>query len=84
MIRQASVSDSDQITKIYNNYVVNTLITFEEEQVDVSEMELRIQRMSDKGFPYLVWEEDGKVWKVRYTSSSVTLVKALEKSYTNH
>lgn len=69
MIRQASVSDSDQITKIYNNYVVNTLITFEEEQVDVSDMELRIQRMSDKGFPYLVWEEDGKVIGYAYAGT---------------
>lgn len=69
MIRQVAASDIEQITEIYNGYIANSLITFEEEMIDSSEMERRIQRMADKEFPFIVWEEAGTVIGYAYAGT---------------
>jgi phosphinothricin acetyltransferase len=48
--------DAAAISEIYNYYIENTAITFEEEKLTPSEMESRIKKISAK-FPYIVWEE---------------------------
>ena len=70
MIREIVASDSEQICNIYNYYIENTIITFEEKTISVSDMQERIQ--SSK-LPWLVVEENDKVlgyafaseWKAR-------------------
>ncbi len=72
MIRPACQDDAAAIADIYNFYVLNTVVTFEEEPVSVPEMWRRIAEVQQK-FPWLVYELDGKVvgyayagmWKVR-------------------
>ena len=69
MIRQVAASDIEQITEIYNGYIANSLITFEEELIDSSDMGRRIQRMADKKFPFIVWEEAGEVIGYAYAGT---------------
>ena len=58
MIRKAQPTDSEAVGNIYNHYVKNTIITFEEEAVSVSEMKNRITSAS---LPWLVFEESEKI-----------------------
>jgi L-amino acid N-acyltransferase YncA len=72
VIREARIEDAEAICKIYNHYVINTIITFEEDPVSLGEMQDRIAKVT-LTFPWLVTEEDGIVigyanannWKVR-------------------
>jgi L-amino acid N-acyltransferase YncA len=72
MIRPAKAADAGAIAAIYNHYVRETVITFEETPVSDDEM---ARRMADVGarHPWLVAEQDGTVvgwayateWKTR-------------------
>ena len=44
MIRSVRLSDAGAIAKIYNYYVKETTVTFETEEIDIKEMERRINR----------------------------------------
>lgn len=59
-IRPVTPADADQIATVYNHYVANTIVTFEEEPVPASEMAARIERVSAR-HPWIVYEEDGRV-----------------------
>lgn len=61
MIRQVKLSDAKAIVDIYNYYVVNTNITFEEEVITITEMERRIQDKLDHNNPWIVYEENNEV-----------------------
>lgn len=39
MIREVKLSDAESITNIYNHYIKNTVITFEEEELLPGEIE---------------------------------------------
>ena len=56
MIRFASPDDAAAICSIYNYYVENTTVSFEEVPVRTAEMEERIRKIGSK-YPYLVWQE---------------------------
>ena len=83
MIRSVTTEDAERICEIYNYYILNTVITFEETTVETDEMKNRIEKISSK-YPYLVYEEDGNVvgyayateWRVRaaYRNSVETTV----------
>ncbi len=72
LIRRAVLNDAEQICGIYNYYVDNTVITFEEEDVTADEMKRRIADVTET-LPWIVYESDGKIlgyayaskWKVR-------------------
>ena len=72
-LRNASPDDADAIVAIYNHYVDNTVISFEEQTVSAAAMRQRIGDVLDAGLPWLVAEVDGKVagyayatkWRVR-------------------
>ena len=68
MIRIATENDVPQILAIYAPYVLNTTHTFE---YDVPSQGEFLQRFRDltKQFPWLVWEEDGKVLGYAYGSA---------------
>jgi len=68
MIRDVQKEDAERICEIYNHYVENSIITFEEQVVSVSEMQNRIQETSAK-FPWLVYEEYGSILGYAYVSS---------------
>jgi phosphinothricin acetyltransferase len=60
MIRRVRNSDAADICRIYNEYVLNTRISFEESAVPVNEMVARIMNVTQQ-FPWLVYEDDGIV-----------------------
>ena len=60
MLRDVTVDDARTICDIYEHYVRETIITFEEEPVSTEEMKERIRRVTDS-FPWLAYEMHGKV-----------------------
>ena len=68
MIRIATENDVPQMLAIYAPYILNTTHTFE---YDVPSREEFLQRFRDltKQFPWLVWEEDGKILGYAYGSA---------------
>lgn len=60
MIRRVELSDAKAIADIYNEYVINSVATFETAPVSDNEMRERISEISAH-FPYLVYEQDGMV-----------------------
>ena len=73
MIRPAAASDAQAIAGIYNHYIVNSSITFEEQQVSAQQMSERIGEVQAASLPWLVKEQAGRVvgfayagkWKAR-------------------
>src|SRR6187549_1085252 len=61
MIRPATLADAEAIAHIYNHYVLETVITFEEVAIPPTEMAERIARTNAAGLPWLVAEQDGRV-----------------------
>lgn len=68
MIRPATPDDATALASIYNPYITDTVITFEEEPVSPEEMAGRIRKVS-KAYPWIVWEEEGQVLGYAYASS---------------
>ncbi|EGI78577.1 arsinothricin resistance N-acetyltransferase ArsN1 family B [Hylemonella gracilis] len=68
MIRLALPSDAEAIVGIYNHYVANTTITFEELPVSVDDMAGRITDIQAAGLPWLVLEESGQLLGYAYAS----------------
>ena len=60
MLRDAEPSDADAICSIYNEYILNTTITFEETPLQAEEMASRI-RLVMQSYPWLVYEKDSRV-----------------------
>lgn len=73
-IRDAAIADAKVVAGIYNHYILNTTITFEEQAVTDSDMAQRISDVQGAGLPWLVVEFDGEVvgyayatkWRVRH------------------
>ena len=66
--RDATVADASAIAAIYNYYVLETIVTFEEEAVTVEDMAGRIEDVRAR-FPWIVYEEDGQILGYAYASS---------------
>lgn len=67
MIRAVNINDAERICEIYNYYVANSAISFEENEVSVSEMKGRIQEYT-KLLPWLVFEEHGNMLGYAYAT----------------
>ena len=73
LVRAATLDDAAQLADIYNYYVANTVITFEEQPVSAGEMATRVADVQRQGLPWLVAEEGHTVvgysyankWKAR-------------------
>ena len=68
MLRPATTFDAAAIAGIYNHYILNTVVTFEEEVVVASEMAGRITEVGESGLPWLAWVEQEKVLGYAYAS----------------
>lgn len=72
LIRMATAADAEAICAIYNHYVIDTIVTFEEQPVAATDMHARMAMVLEK-LPWLVLESDGIVagyacaspWKAR-------------------
>lgn len=89
LIRSVEINDGGVIRDIYNFYIINTNISFEEKSVSISEMKERISKYS-KEYPWLVYEEDEQVlgyayaskWKTRNAYKHTVEVSVYVKSNT--
>jgi len=67
MIRAVTPADAQALADLYNPYVRDTTITFEEEPVTAEEMAIRIAKVT-AGHPWLVWAEGDRVLGYAYAS----------------
>jgi L-amino acid N-acyltransferase YncA len=74
LIRNVKIDDAEAITGIYNPYILNSMITFEEVPVTVEEISRRIEAEISAGYPYLVMEFEHKV--VGYAYAGVWRTRA--------
>jgi phosphinothricin acetyltransferase len=65
MIRPVTADDAPAICEIYNYYIVNTTVTFEENALTPAVMEGRIRNITGK-YPWFVWEEGGETLGYAY------------------
>jgi len=72
MIRPVALEDAAALCALYNRYIKESIVTFEEEPVPVDEYRHRIETIT-AAYPWLVYEEDGAIggyvyagpWKLR-------------------
>jgi phosphinothricin acetyltransferase len=68
VIRTATGADAAAIAAIYNLYVRETIVTFEEDAVTIEEMAERIAEVAAHRLPWLVYEEMGELLGYAYAS----------------
>jgi phosphinothricin acetyltransferase len=68
LIRPVACGDAEAIARIYNHYILNTIITFEEEVITAEEMQTRIDEVLGCSLPWLVAEQEGQVVGYAYAS----------------
>ena len=86
MIRPVNPEDADVIASIYNHFIENTTISFEENPVTAADIKQRISGVLNADLPWLVHESDGVLngyayatqWKdrsaYRFTAESTVYV----------
>ena len=67
-IRNVLPVDSAEIARIYNYYIANTIVTFEEEAVSGDIIGERIDEAHRSQLPWLVAEQDGRILGYSYAS----------------
>jgi len=68
MIREVTIGDAAAIIDIYNYYILNTTVTFEEQAITAADMAGRIRDITAK-FPWLVLEHEGRIMGYAYASA---------------
>ena len=68
MLRIATEADIPAMLDIYRPYVLNTTITFEYDVPTVEEFTHRFRQITAR-FPWLVWEEEGRILGYAYGSA---------------
>ena len=66
LIRPAMARDAEAIARIYNHYIAETIITFEEAPVSTEEMAARIAEVASIPLPWLVAEGNGAILGYAY------------------
>lgn len=61
VVREVRSGDVNAISEIYNYYVMETAVTFEEDTVTTDDIRLRIRDVETSDLPWLVGEEKGRV-----------------------
>jgi len=56
VLRPATPEDAQAVASIYNHYITNTVVTFEEEAISATELSNRISSVQGAGLPWLVAE----------------------------
>ena len=68
MIREATIEDAAEICSIYNYYIENTVISFEEESLAVKEMQKRMETVFSYGLPWLVYIDSNVIVGYAYAT----------------
>jgi L-amino acid N-acyltransferase YncA len=58
-IREARAEDLPSVRAIYNHYVANSTVTFDEEPMTLRQLRAKFQHMAKLGFPFIVAESPG-------------------------
>lgn len=69
IFKNVELKDAQQIAEIYNYYIENTVITFEEKLVTVNDIESRIEKIKQLGHIWLVAEKNEKIIGYAYSTS---------------
>jgi phosphinothricin acetyltransferase len=67
-IRACATTDAAAVSEIYNHYVRDTVVTFEETPISAGEMAQRIEDVGAR-FPWLVWDDAGAVTAYAYATA---------------
>ena len=67
-VRAVTPADAGAVAAIYNHYVLQTVVTFEEETVTSDEMSRRIDEVTAASLPWLVAERAGAIAGYAYAS----------------
>jgi L-amino acid N-acyltransferase YncA len=67
-IRVATAADAESVAGIYNYYINDTVVTFEEEAVSSAEMARRIDEVTSASLPWLVAELSDRILGYAYAS----------------
>jgi L-amino acid N-acyltransferase YncA len=67
-VRPVTVQDAAAVARIYNHYVVETIVTFEEEAVTADEIVQRIHEVQSASMPWLVAERGPEILGYAYAS----------------
>lgn len=68
MIRPATIEDAETITEIYNHYVLNTIVTFENCSHAPATLRERMARIERLNLPWIVAEDRGEVVGYAYAN----------------
>ena len=68
VIRAATPNDAGAIVAIYNHFVRETIVTFEEVEIDAAELGRRMQTVWSAGLPWLVVEDHNDVAGYAYAT----------------
>lgn len=61
MIRPAALDDAARVAAIYNRFIAESVVTFEEQPVSTDEMQRRVTEVMAAGRPWLVAETNGTI-----------------------
>jgi L-amino acid N-acyltransferase YncA len=67
-IRPVVLADAGSIVRIYNRYIAESTVTFEEEPLAIADVESRILKVIDR-YPWLALESDGIVRAYAYAGA---------------
>jgi L-amino acid N-acyltransferase YncA len=67
-IRTAAVEDGAALARIYNHYIANTIVTFEETALSAADMSARVAEVSAAQLPWLVAQSAAGVSGFAYAS----------------
>lgn len=65
-VRPAVAGDAGALARIYNHYVLETFVSFEEQTVSAGDMAGRMREIREASLPWLVAERDGKIFGFAY------------------
>jgi L-amino acid N-acyltransferase YncA len=58
MIRDATLADAARIAEVYNHYILNTVVSFEEVPLTSEDVTGRIEAVTCNSYPWLVLEQE--------------------------
>ena len=67
-VRMATLEDAAEIYAIYEPYILNTTVTFEYDRIPIEDFKKRMEGVMKK-YPWLVYEENGKILGYAYASN---------------
>jgi L-amino acid N-acyltransferase YncA len=67
MIRKVTFEDAQQLVDIYNHYVLNTIVTFDDIPFSVEAFQQKIEDIASK-YPFIVFEENNTILGYAYAN----------------